>query len=25
GLISRRSYRQLVLSDGHLHGGLANE
>ncbi len=21
GLISRRSYRQLVLSDGHLHGG----
>ncbi len=25
GLISRRSYRQLVLSDGHLHGGPANE
>mgnify|MGYP002344086991 FL=1 len=25
GLISRRSYRQMVLSDGHLHGGLAHE
>jgi hypothetical protein len=22
GLISRRSYRMLTLSDGHLHGGL---
>ena len=25
GLISRRSYRMLTLSDGHLHGGLAGE
>jgi len=23
GLISRRSYRMLSLSDGHLHGGLS--
>ncbi len=25
GLISRRNYRMLTLSDGHLHGGLAGE